>query len=167
MEVVQTWLRQVVMTAALNCMAGALTFQLGAAIAAPSIDHPSCTGGDHEIRVHVENVKISAGLLVAELYPNMEEGFLSGASRLSIVRFAGRAPLTEFCIYAPEPGEYALSVYQDENANTDFDRNFLGLPKEPWGLSNNPRVTLKGPHLKDALFDIADGGVDMRIRLRN
>ncbi len=155
------------MTLALFFVAGALAFLCEAADAEPTIDYPSCTGGDFEIRVRVENVKVSAGLLVAELYPNKIEGFLSGASRLSILRLAAHAPMTAFCIFAPQPGKYALSVYQDENANTDFDRNFLGLPKEPWALSNNPRVTLKGPHLKDALFEVADCGIDLRIRLQN
>ncbi len=41
------------------------------------------------------------------------------------------------------PGEYALLVYYDENGNARIDKNFIGIPREPLGFSNeyNP----KGP----------------------
>ena len=54
-------------------------------------------------------------------------------------------------------GEYAVAVCHDENANTKCDKNFLGIPKEGVGTSNdakgfmgppsfnNARVKLEGP----------------------
>jgi uncharacterized protein (DUF2141 family) len=36
-------------------------------------------------------------------------------------------------------GWYAVSVVHDENNNSVLDANFLGIPKEPYGFSNNPR----------------------------
>lgn len=41
------------------------------------------------------------------------------------------------------PGEYALLIYFDENNNDRIDRNFIGIPKEPLGFSNNYQP--KGP----------------------
>ena len=41
------------------------------------------------------------------------------------------------------PGEYALLVYYDENANDRLDRNFIGIPREPLAFSNGYRP--KGP----------------------
>ncbi|MFT4520990.1 MAG: outer membrane protein [Halioglobus sp.] len=40
-------------------------------------------------------------------------------------------------------GEYALMVYYDENDNHEIDKNFIGIPTEPLGFSNNYRP--KGP----------------------
>ncbi|MEM6841302.1 MAG: DUF2141 domain-containing protein [Bacteroidota bacterium] len=37
-------------------------------------------------------------------------------------------------------GKYAVSIYQDLNANGELDRNFLGIPKEPVGFGNNHKV---------------------------
>jgi uncharacterized protein (DUF2141 family) len=34
-------------------------------------------------------------------------------------------------------GTYAVSVYQDTNENEELDKNFLGIPKERYGFSNN------------------------------
>lgn len=53
------------------------------------------------------------------------------------------------------PGEYALTVYYDTNANSKLDRNFFGLPKEPVALSNNARPRFGPPKYRDAKFIIA------------
>jgi acyl-CoA reductase-like NAD-dependent aldehyde dehydrogenase/uncharacterized protein (DUF2141 family) len=36
------------------------------------------------------------------------------------------------------PGTYAVSVYEDLNSNHKLDRNLIGIPREPVGVSNNP-----------------------------
>ncbi|MCX2763828.1 DUF2141 domain-containing protein [Aquimarina muelleri] len=35
-------------------------------------------------------------------------------------------------------GEYAISCFYDANNNKKMDTNFLGIPKEKVGASNNP-----------------------------
>lgn len=49
-------------------------------------------------------------------------------------------------------GEYAVSVYHDENNNKKMDTNFFGIPKEGVGASNNARGHLGPPKYKDAKF---------------
>jgi uncharacterized protein (DUF2141 family) len=56
------------------------------------------------------------------------------------------------------PGEYAISVFHDENKNGKMDANFLGIPKEGVGASNNARGHLGPPSYKDAKFNF-NGGV--------
>lgn len=34
-------------------------------------------------------------------------------------------------------GEYAIAVFQDLNENKNMERNFFGMPKEPYGFSTN------------------------------
>lgn len=36
-----------------------------------------------------------------------------------------------------DPGEYAVKLYHDENDNGKLDKNFIGIPKEGYGFSNN------------------------------
>ena len=38
------------------------------------------------------------------------------------------------------PGIYAIGVYIDENDNEKLDTNFLGIPKEQYGFSNNAKA---------------------------
>lgn len=59
----------------------------------------------------------------------------------------------EYVINDIEPGEYALLVYFDENANGRIDKNFIGIPNEPLGFSN--RYLPKGPpSYKRAAFQL-------------
>ena len=53
-------------------------------------------------------------------------------------------------------GDLALLVFVDENNNGLIDKNFIGIPKEPLGLSNNYRP--KGPPVfESAKFSVIDG----------
>lgn len=53
-------------------------------------------------------------------------------------------------------GEYAISVVHDENDNGKLDTNFLGIPKEGIGTSNNAKSTLGPPSYEDSRFAIGN-----------
>lgn len=52
------------------------------------------------------------------------------------------------------PGTYAVSVYEDLNGNHKLDHNFLGIPTEPVGASNNPRPHFGPPGFGECSFHI-------------
>ncbi len=54
------------------------------------------------------------------------------------------------------PGNYAVSVMNDLNGNGELDKNILGVPKEPWGVSNNIRPALRAPDFKEALISLEE-----------
>lgn len=130
-------------------------------------EHVSCRGGPNELRIVVTNVKRSEGLVTADLYPNEEEGFLRKRGRIKQARFAARAPFTIFCVEAPSPGQYAVAVYHDRNANAKFDKNSIGLPAEPYGISNNPKIRFGPPKVGEALFSVPAEGAIVEIALRH
>ena len=55
-------------------------------------------------------------------------------------------------------GEVAILVYVDSNKNGIIDKNFIGIPKEPLGISNNYRP--KGPPVFDSAKVTVTEGVD-------
>jgi uncharacterized protein (DUF2141 family) len=130
------------------------------------IDHVSCTGAANEVRVTVSDVRESIGLMVADLYRNDADGFLKTEGRVQQVRFAAKAPETQFCFHAPSPGLYAIALYHDENANKTLDKKLFGLPAEPFGISNDPRLVMAPPKIEDTLFEVAEDGTFVDIRLR-
>lgn len=73
-----------------------------------------------------------------------------------------RGPKTSDDVYrlADVPaGEVAILVYVDSNENGLIDKNFIGIPKEPLGLSNNYRP--KGPPVFDrAKVTVTDGSAN-------
>ena len=64
-------------------------------------------------------------------------------------------------------GEYAISVIHDENKNQKLDRNFLGIPKEGFGFSNNPKIRMGPASFSECKFSIKDKDVDIRIQMKN
>lgn len=48
--------------------------------------------------------------------------------------------------------EYAVKCYHDENGNEKMDRNFLGIPKEKYGFSNNAKGNSGPPDYEEAIF---------------
>jgi len=63
------------------------------------------------------------------------------------------------------PGTYAIAVYQDTNDNGEFDTNFVGIPKEPYGFSNNYRPTMSSPSFDKAKFDLSGEKVVQQIKI--
>jgi uncharacterized protein (DUF2141 family) len=139
----------------------------GVAANAAAFEHVSCKGGENEVRITISGVKQSAGLMTSELYRNEPDNFLSKRGREFRLRFAAHAPLTQFCLYAPAPGLYAIVAYHDKNANLKFDRSAIGLPKEPYGVSNNPKIRLAPPPISKALVEVPSTGVAIEIRLND
>ena len=63
------------------------------------------------------------------------------------------------------PGRYAITVYHDKNDNRRFDKNWLGMPKEDWGASNNVRPRLRAPRFAEAVRDLGAGEQLVEIRV--
>jgi uncharacterized protein (DUF2141 family) len=63
------------------------------------------------------------------------------------------------------PGRYAVSVYLDENGNRKLDTNWLGMPKEAVGVSNNPRGRMGPPRFEDSVFVHGSSAETISIKL--
>ena len=62
-------------------------------------------------------------------------------------------------------GEYAFTLFVDFNGNKKIDKNFLGIPKEPYGFSNNVIGNMSAPTFDQAKFLIS-GPTSQNIKLR-
>ena len=51
-------------------------------------------------------------------------------------------------------GDYALSVFYDQDGDGELKTNFIGMPKEPIGLSNNVVAKFGPPDYADAVFSL-------------
>jgi uncharacterized protein (DUF2141 family) len=62
-------------------------------------------------------------------------------------------------------GSYAVQVMHDENDNGKLDSNFMGIPIEGYGFSNNPQV-MRRAYFSEAKFDITGAPTAIVVRLR-
>ncbi|MDX2151611.1 MAG: DUF2141 domain-containing protein [Bryobacteraceae bacterium] len=52
-------------------------------------------------------------------------------------------------------GTYAIAAYHDANGNGKMDTNFIGIPKEPTGASNDAKGRMGPPSFKAAQFSLS------------
>lgn len=108
----------------------------------------------YTISVAVTGLHSDKGKVYMSLY-NSEKGYPKDASvayRLSFAAIQGRAATV---VFAGIPkGTYAIACFHDENNNGKLDANFLGIPKEGTGASNDARGSMGPPKFKDAKFQL-------------
>lgn len=136
---------------------GALIAIALAVSAAGSNALAACQSSDGEIEVRVDAVRSAAGSIVAVLYGDNPADFLKKGKRLDKAFEPAREGLVSVCLTAPAPGMYAVAVYHDENGNEKFDKTWIGLPDEGYGISNNPKIFMSAPAFNEAKFEALNG----------
>jgi uncharacterized protein (DUF2141 family) len=63
------------------------------------------------------------------------------------------------------PGTYSISLHHDVDGNGELKTNFLGIPREPIGASNNAKARFGPPSFDDMAFEVKGEPVEMTITL--
>jgi uncharacterized protein (DUF2141 family) len=115
-----------------------------------------------ELKIVVKNVKGEEGMVRLALY-NSDDQFMKKEIKGVEVKSKGGEAVAVFQNVAP--GTYAISVMHDANDNKELDSNFMGIPKEGFGFSNDAMGMFGPPDFKKASFDVA-GEKEVVINLR-
>lgn len=114
------------------------------------------------IEVKIERISSDDGQLLIGLYDS-EENWLK-TRKMSV--FARIANGTSEVVFEKVPeGTYAISLFHDENNNGEMDTNFMGIPKEDTGSSNNAPAKFGPPKWEDAKFLVKGNTVKQIIKL--
>ena len=106
--------------------------------------------------VSVTGIKSSAGQIGCALFRSAEGFPMKSESAAMRWQPARKGSVT--CQFDGLPaGQYAVSVSHDLNGNRKTDTNFIGLPREDWGVSNNMRPSMRAPRFNEAAFDVHAG----------
>lgn len=103
------------------------------------------------LTVNINNIKGDKGAIRVALF-NQEDQFLKTAFKGQEVTVSGSSVSLTF--ENLPAGKYAISVMHDENANDELDSNFIGIPKEGFGFSNNAKSTFGPPKFEEASFEV-------------
>jgi uncharacterized protein (DUF2141 family) len=96
------------------------------------------------IYVDVLGLRNNKGQVLSALYASAE-GFPKDSQKAIRRDSSAISEKKASCEFSGiEPGTYAVSVFHDENSNGKLDTNFLGIPREGVGASNDARGHL-GP----------------------
>lgn len=123
---------------------------------------------DANLRVVATNVKSDQGKLFVWVYDKRDDWLSDRYRTQKGVPVAGNRQGDKVTVDLLLPaGEYALSIFQDVNDDGKLERNFIGIPKEPAGLSNNLRPKFGPPKYKDAKFSVTvDAVTEQKIELQ-
>jgi uncharacterized protein (DUF2141 family) len=85
-----------------------------------------------------------------------KECFLNDPDRVAGVALRANTAMTSGVVFRNiPPGRYAIILFHDENGNGRFDKNFWGVPIEPYGFSNDAQGSLGPPSFDGAAVQLA------------
>lgn len=118
-----------------------------------------------DLLVRVVGLTAPLGQVGCSLFTD-EQGFPMDNSRARVQWLPAQADGATCRFSNVAPGRYAVSIAHDRNGNRRVDTNFIGLPTEPWGVSNNARPTLRAPRFDEAAFTVPSAPTEWSIEVR-
>ena len=120
---------------------------------------------DPALQVEFSNIREVKGSIYVAVY-DRESSFM----KTDQIRSKKIVPVSEkgklkISLGALPAGKYALSCFHDVNGNGKLDTNWMGIPSEPYGFSNNARPKFRAPKWAEAAFDWAGSGGVIPVRL--
>jgi uncharacterized protein (DUF2141 family) len=104
--------------------------------------------------------QLSAGIFVEKNFPKVGGQLLGIQKQVS-------SNVMQLVLQDVPPGSYGVAVFHDLDSNNALETNFVGLPKEPIGFSNDARIRFGSPSWDEARFTVQPGReVKLKIILR-
>ncbi|NNF51415.1 MAG: DUF2141 domain-containing protein [Gammaproteobacteria bacterium] len=119
--------------------------------------------GSYSIRLEVNGVEANKGTVRAALYSS-EESYMREPLTSHSAKVGLKDTVTIDFDDLP-PGEYAITLYYDENDNGKLDTALFRIPKEKVAFSNNAWRRFGPAKWKDASFVLEDGDLTLSIRM--
>lgn len=116
-----------------------------------------------KLTVNIENIKPHTGQIRVGLYAPCKH-FPMGCQPIAsqIINATHNSVHLTFPV---KPGDYAVALFHDVNGNGKMDKKAFGIPKEPYGFSNNYHPRLSGPAFDDCRVRINETGKTISIKL--
>jgi len=114
------------------------------------------------LTINVTNLTTTEGTVMVQIMQGEAQFRGDEPSITSIMSRATDAEMT-FSTRLPA-GEYAIRVMHDVNNNGEMDSNFVGMPTEPWAMSNNAKGNFGPPKWEEAKFELS-GSVEQTLAL--
>jgi uncharacterized protein (DUF2141 family) len=119
----------------------------------------------NELEITLEGVQ-HKGMLIVGLYKE-KDGFPKKDKAYRILDYKPVGESTVVVKFSGlEKGTYAVALFQDLNNNGKLDKNFFGVPTEPYAFSNNVTPKLSAPVYDDCKFLLPNQS-KQRIRIFN
>jgi len=105
--------------------------------------------GTYQINIVIKDLKSNKGQVCLELKDTLE----------NVIKTINGKIVNKQCnlIFKDiADGKYTIVYYHDENNNNELDSNFIGIPKEGYGFSNNASGAYGPPPIEEQTFEVID-----------
>ena len=100
----------------------------------------------------IENISKANAPLRVGFYKKGAEFPEKGKATFSKVLIPKKTGRVSFKVEGVEHGEWAVAMYHDLNNNNEIEKNFFGVPEEPYGFYRNFKPKLSAPDFEDCSF---------------
>ncbi|PQJ78637.1 DUF2141 domain-containing protein [Polaribacter porphyrae] len=107
----------------------------------------------YDLTIEISGMETDKGKVFIALY-NSEKTFLKSSKTTKGTNAVVKDGKAIAYFKGLKKGDYAVSLFHDENDNNKMDTKIFGIPKEPYGFSNNATGFMGPPKYKDAKFSI-------------
>lgn len=108
-----------------------------------------------ELELEIHGIETDAGFIEIGIY-NSGEHFLEEGKTFKTYTIPVKNKKASINISDLPEGNYAITLYHDENEDGKCNLNFLGIPKEPYAFSNNFKPKFSAPSFKDCTFSLEE-----------
>lgn len=116
------------------------------------------------LTVEIGGLRNQNGTLCLSLFSS-EQGFPNQSDQAPASRCI-QAGETSATFDQLAPGRYAVAVFHDANKDGKLNTGFLGIPKEGFGFSRNPRIATRAPSFRDTAFLVSGESTKIQINLK-
>ena len=123
------------------------------------------SAGNPELTIKISNIEKIKGEIKIGVF-NKDKNFLKESGSIKNYSIKVDKNTATITITDLPKGEYAISMYHDENSDNECNRNFMGIPKEAYGFSNNFKPKFGPPKFNDCKFILASSTI-LNIKMIN
>jgi len=105
-----------------------------------------------KLTITVTNIKEVKGTLHIGIY-NKKENFPKEKLEYKRLVLPVKSNTLTHTITLPK-GDYAISIYQDQNLDNECNKNWIGYPTEAFGFSNDVKPMLSAPSFSKCMFTV-------------
>ncbi len=112
-----------------------------------------------DVKLKIRNIRSNKGTILISIYNKAAQFPLKPFKVIKVKKSNMRNGELNFTIKGLKNQQYAISLLDDENQNSDMDYTWIGIPKEGYSFSNNARPKgMSAPSYSDAMFELNEKG---------
>lgn len=111
--------------------------------------YPLISFAQYTLTIKLVNLRSNSGQILLTLYDENEQRVTGEYGKIEDSKCT-------IIINNLKSGNYAFRYYHDENNNDKFDSDWMGMPKEGYGFSNNAKGKFGPPSFENWIFGLND-----------